>query len=396
MIATVGIAYSYYLGNNLRYPDEHDYYTIALNLVRSYRYTTDGQNPTAFRPPGYPFILSILSLLSPSIILLRSANFIALSISSYLTYLIVKKQSSPIAAIIGGLLVVGYPVLFYTAGTLYPQTIAGCLFLTVIYLISQEYNSWGVALIIGFLLGYLVLMIPTFVIVPIVFFVWSWLNNERNRTRVAAIVAVAFLVVGMWTVRNYAAFRSFVFVSSNSGLNLLLGNSENTTPNAGVNVDISRYTSVGSKLNEIDSDAYYRSKAIEFVRDNKIYAMKLYFLKFINYFNYTNELYVSSESSNLRNIVVFVTYNFILLVVLLRIVAFKCFKISEFEVLLLLLYISHALLSAIFFTRIRFRLPFDFLIIIIAAMFLGNVINTMIGEKAASFTASRKPASPRI
>ena len=87
-----GIAYSYYLGNSLRYPDEREYYTLAMNLVNRQIYTLDGQIPTAFRSPGYPFILAVLSLLSPSVLFLRIANFILLSLSIYVLYRILRAQ----------------------------------------------------------------------------------------------------------------------------------------------------------------------------------------------------------------------------------------------------------------------------------------------------------------
>ena len=48
-------------------------------------------------------------------------------------------------------------------------------------------------------------------------------------------------VIGLWSIRNYYVFNSFVFVSTNGGFNLLLGNSKNTEPNLGVNTDISQY-----------------------------------------------------------------------------------------------------------------------------------------------------------
>jgi hypothetical protein len=42
-----------------------------------------------------------------------------------------------------------------------------------------------------------------------------------------------------------------------------------------------------------------------------------------------------------------------------------------------LLYFGNAFMSAIFFTRVRFRIPFDFLLIFLAAVFVGRLIETI-------------------
>lgn len=48
-------------------------------------------------------------------------------------------------------------------------------------------------------------------------------------------------------------------------------------------------------------------------------------------------------------------------------------RLTEFESLLLTLYLSTPLFQAITFTRIRYRLPYDFLLIAIVALFIGAI-----------------------
>lgn len=370
----LGSAYSLYLGNNLRYPDEEDYYSIAVNLVTSQVYTIDGSHPTAFRPPGYPLILAFFALVNSSVIFLRIINFIALGVSIYLLHRILREQVAPLSGVIGGLLVFAYPVLFYTAGTLYPQTIAGCLLLLIIYMSSRKRSSVVPHALIGFLFGYLVLMIPNVLAILPVLLIWMVII-DKTKIRYAAIVfLVAILTITPWTIRNYTTFGTFVFISSNFGLNLLLGNSENTTPNAGVTVDISKYDAVASKLDEIERDAYYRSAAIRFISENRYYTVKMYFLKLANHFNYRNQLETGSEASRMGDIIMLLSYGFILLLVIVRMILSRRYPLSLLELLILLLYLGNALVSAVFFTRIRFRLPFDLLLIIIAATSLHHGI----------------------
>src|SRR5215211_3396597 len=98
VILIAGGAYSYYLGDTLRYPDEQDYYVLATHLIDTGAYTLDGEHPTAARPPGYPAMLAALLALGRSISILRFANFVALGSSIYLLYHIGKAHGSALTA----------------------------------------------------------------------------------------------------------------------------------------------------------------------------------------------------------------------------------------------------------------------------------------------------------
>ena len=119
-----GAVYSWSMGSDFRYYDEWDYYRIAKNIVEKGIYSTNGQSFTAFRPPGYPFLLAIFIYCGFSVAMLKMVNYAALCLGMWLMTLMLRKYSM-MAAIVGLVLVWCYPVLFYTASTLYPQTIAG-------------------------------------------------------------------------------------------------------------------------------------------------------------------------------------------------------------------------------------------------------------------------------
>ncbi|MCX5641784.1 MAG: hypothetical protein NTY10_00865, partial [Candidatus Omnitrophica bacterium] len=123
-ILLFGFCYSLYLGSNFRFIDEKDYYTIARNIAFTFQRSLDGIHPSAYHCPGYPFFLSIFLFLGANVVFLRFLNFLALALSVCLLYRILKEEAPGLSGIIGCLLVACYPVLFYAAGTLYPQTIA--------------------------------------------------------------------------------------------------------------------------------------------------------------------------------------------------------------------------------------------------------------------------------
>ncbi len=373
-VIAAGIVYSHLLGNNLRFPDEHDYYRLANNLVTQHSYTFDGIRPTAIRPPAYPMFLAIFVSVGADIVFLRILNFIALAGCTVLMFVLLQSRANRVAGVIGAIGVLCYPVLFYTAGTLYPQIIGAFLFLSILVLMAdaQRLKWFGVGLA-GLLAGFLILMIPSFVF-SLALLVLYMAFVKRKARAVVMLLGLAALPIALWTARNYSVFNTFVLISTNSGYNLLLGNSENTSPNSGGTADLSQYweTAMRLGLSELDTDKYFRTQAIQYMLENKPQVVQLYVSKVLNYFNYRNELYVKSEESSSNDLIMLLTYGPLLLLVVLRLIAFRRFPLSGFEWLLILIYLADAFSSAIFTTRIRYRLPFDLLLMVIAASFMAR------------------------
>jgi hypothetical protein len=227
--------------------------------------------------------------------------------------------------------------------------------------------------IAGLLFGYLILTIPIFIFGILLIGIWLTWREHAWRTAVLFVLATG-LVIGIWTLRNYHVFNTFVYVATDSGFNFLMGNAPETTPNSGLTIDFNKYKNEAAGLDEIQADAYYRNRAVQFILDDKMHAISLYVLKVLNFFNFRNEMLTQGESSSLRDIVMLLGYGGLILILLIRIASFRYFKFSDLESFLLVFYLLSAFVYAVFFTRIRFRLPFDYLLIAFDAIFLRNVI----------------------
>lgn len=400
-----GTIYSFVLGNDLRYPDEREYYQIARNMALSGNFSLDGEKPTAYRPPGYSFFLAPFVLLGAAVPQLRILNCVLLAACMFLMYRIVKEQASALAGLGAAIGVLCYPVLFYTAGTLFPQILGACLLLLIIHLLTRKIVLKRDCVLAGIAFGCLILTIPFFVFMLAPFAVWLyWTRVNPWRTGVAAFLVTALVLPCVWSARNYIVFDTFVFVSANSGDNLLLGNSERAGPNTGVSTDIARYRDQSRQmgLDPVERDDYFKTKAIEWIWGNKVQAVQLYCLKLVNYFNYRNQLWVDEEASSVKDLLMLFTYGPLLGLCLVRVCMLKRFKLSSFEILLLGLYVFSALVYAVFFTRIRFRLPFDFLLICVAAMFLRSVfvasgfrgVSGLPAKEAAAMDVSSRELHP--
>ncbi len=361
--------YTYSVGNTIRYPDEAEYLRLAEHLASSGHYTLNGSTPTAYRPPAYPLLLAAGMKLGLPVTTLRMANALSLLACMAFLYLLLRK-SNVTQAQIAVLLVMGYPVLLYTASTFYPQIPAAALLMAVV-LILFSVPAPGVRrfLYSGILLSIAILLVPTFAFTLLftpLFFAWhtprrEWILNT------AAMTLGALLLLSPWIARNAIVFGHFIPVSTNNGISLLTGNNEEATPNSGVTVGLTKHLLAAKDLDEIEADKYYRDTALDFIRTHPGEAFTLYLAKAANYYNFRNKLAVQSESSPTRDLIMLITYGTLLGAALLRIVLWGRYPFNKLERYTLYLYCLNGFFSALFFTRIRFRLPMDILLVILAS-----------------------------
>jgi hypothetical protein len=133
----------------------------------------------------------------------------------------------------------------------------------------------------------------------------------------------AFAVIGSWTVRNSIVLDRFVPVATNSGLNLLFGNSENTTAGAGVTTDISTYYARGQLLGEVDRDRFYREAALGWVRENPGRAFGLYLAKLAHFFAPVEDLATKGAGGGWRMFLQGCTYVLLLVALVFRLAAWR-------------------------------------------------------------------------
>jgi hypothetical protein len=384
LILIGGFVYSCLLGDTLRFRDEGHYLSLARNMIDhgTFSYEDNGIVPTAFHPPGYPIILASLMAVNGGILAQRMLNFAALACCALFMVRILRSQGSVVGARWAPVLILCYPVLFFTAGTLYPQIIAAALFLLILLMI-EAYRLTRVRMIaVGMVQGFLLLVSPNFILVlPLVLAMPYILRKSVPLSHVLYVTAGVMLILTPWVARNYLTFHRFVVLSTNGGKTLLLGNSENSEPNKGESIDISKYDAEAEArgLSEVDTDQFYKRKALEWIGKNPAKASALYLAKLLNYFNYKNELATKSEQSRLRDLVMLLTYYPLLILVLFRLCLIGRSPLTRLEVVLLSFYVMSALTNAVFLPRIRYRLPFDALLICLAA-FSFDHLKAWIGE----------------
>lgn len=385
LLLAAGAVYAGLLGARLRYPDEQEYVTLARHLADLGRYTLDGQQPTAYRPPGYPVILAMLTKAGGGVVSFRLLNMAALAAAVLLLHRLTRAAGGERAALLAAAIAAAYPLSFYTAGTLYPQTIAGAGLLLALYLHGPDGPANPARAIgCGLLMGALVLCVPTMAIALATLAAWTlWRSRGRAWMRVGLLGAAALLVLAPWALRNQRVFHAWVAVSTNGGINLLLGNSEHTTPDAGVNVDIDAYLRSTEGMTEVEQDRALAEAAVAWMKADPARAARLYLAKALHAFAVRDTLRVSTEGRAWQAWVVAASYWPLLAAVGLRLLTARRRPWSGMEKLALLLYLTQAAFQALYFTRLRFRVPLDPLLMIPAAIAL-----------AQAWRPARPPAEP--
>ena len=383
----VGFGYSLYLGDATRFGDEQLYLDLGRHLSEHSIYSKDGIHSTSERPPGYPFFIAGIMNLGGGILAIKLLQFAFFSGSLILVHRILTQWDCGVAGPIAATLVFFYPVIFYTTATIYPQALTTFLFLLVTWLViakNIDINRWIIG---GLVFGLLAFTTPILLVTLPCLLLAPWiLDHKRKLLSVVLFMGITITIITPWIVRNYEVFDRFVFISSNSGLMLILGNSDLAEPNIGPRTDISKYRAVASATtsNTAEYDASLRAQAIEWIQGNKTKALKLYLRKFLNFFNFRNSLASASEEALWKNALMFLTYYPLLLLAVAQMAFGHGGKSRLLEIYMCTCYMLFALFYAIFFTRIRYRLPLDWFVICLAALYLRTRVMSFAAKTSTS------------
>ncbi len=380
-------------GSEVSFYDEGDFFALATHLADGDGFTLDGLAPTAYRAPGLPLLLGVVALFDRDLEVLRLFNALLLGPAIVVGAMLARRLAGPLTAAVAAAGLSTAPVAVYTATKLYPQTLATLLMvlsLTAVVMVerSSGRSRWWWAAGAGLSLGWLTLTVPNHGVTLVVAGIWLAWRLRREALAALAIVAVlAALPLGAWTVRNYAAFDSFVSISSNGGVNLLLGNTDGTGAGTGTNVDILDLVGEADRagLDEIERDEFFRDAAIDWITEDPVRAGRLYAAKLLNTFSVEQELATEDQQpSRMATVLLAVTYLPVLALFLVRPLLRRRVPLHTGEGLLIAVFWTNVLATAVAFTRIRFRVPIDPLMVIVAAVLVASWLERLANRRVPS------------
>ncbi|MCX7273613.1 MAG: glycosyltransferase family 39 protein [Burkholderiales bacterium] len=255
------------------------YHNRAVGLVEGAGYS-EGGVPTAFWPVGWPAAAAGLYwLFGKQVLVLQIANLVF----GALTFVLVVALGRAIfaseqAARLGAFLLAVYPNNIAYASLSATETFYTFLLLLGTWLIvAGRRMPWAIAG--GLVFGYATLTKPQTLLMPMILIAipllftrdrQQWLTALRRLTGVYLALA---LVITPWLYRNYQVFGEPVFISTNSGWALLVGNNPSALAHRGFPTDggpevLALRKETFTVANQVESNRRAKAAAVAWIRDN--------------------------------------------------------------------------------------------------------------------------------
>ncbi len=199
--------------------DAAQYFDLARNIVNGHGYAmTFPQlelHPTAFRPPGYPYVLAAVFKVFGVDVGVGAGRVLSLIcglVAIALVYLLVRRISTPLAALVAGLCMALYPALIANDTVLLTESLSLALLAGV--LLALAVRRWPLA---AMLCGMLILTRASaqYLMFPLAL----WVLWQLGWRRALGFLVIIAAVLSPWFIRNQIQLGSPYFVTSN-GFNL--------------------------------------------------------------------------------------------------------------------------------------------------------------------------------
>jgi len=251
------------------------------------------------RPPGYPYFLALVYLLTRGSYLGAYATQMGLGlVNVVLAFLLARRLFGRIPAFLAAAGMASYWSLIYNEGELHAVVLL--IFLTlVLFLLLERWLStreviWacasGAVMAPVVLTGPVVLTFVPVVVSWMAILEWRRVRSRRFLIAPAVFAAVYGLALLPAQVRNYRAAGEWEIVTSAGGTNFFIGNNPKAT---GVfSWDYSEYgmngscyeciamrrvlsNKLGRDMSWRDISAFFRGKALDYIRENPTAALRL-------------------------------------------------------------------------------------------------------------------------
>ncbi len=225
--------------------DDDAYRLIAETLANTGIYgrklllTTRETIPIAYRPPFYPYVLSLLVLRGElSFYAIAGLHTLLGCVTAWCTYRASRRLLGEVhgfrASILAAGLVIVDPVLLQQSTLVMTETMATAISSLVLWWWvrhAARSTSYESAVVLGVLLALAYLCRPTFYVWGMMLTFCVAVVDSRVRKkkdwrigRAVIVGAILLSAVGFWTIRNYRAIGYPVWATTHGGYTLLLGN----------------------------------------------------------------------------------------------------------------------------------------------------------------------------
>jgi 4-amino-4-deoxy-L-arabinose transferase-like glycosyltransferase len=376
LIATgIRLIYIAQLDEKLYWADEKDFYRISQNIVDMQEFVIDEGEPTAFRAPGYPLVLAAMRLIGVDTITeIRLFHIALMALTMLLIFHLSLEIYNQYAAWFAVIYTALYPYFIYITGPILATTWIGFLLILTIWAAvkAQNRDSWIYLVLAGLAGGWMISSRPITGILLLGIAIWLfWFGQKRPQRRLIfamIYVFIAVLVTVPWILRNHKTF-GFVGLVSNMGHNLYLGNNAKAPlTTTGIRTFEEK---VFQALKGVDSesrrDSILRRFAFDYIQEKPFQFVKRSLRKGVAFWRITPSPTTERQENSPH--VVWASILSVTPLWLLMIYGMFALRRTHQKWLLLwlLMAIAYTLVHAPFIAKVRFRLPLDFVTIIIAS-----------------------------
>ncbi|MBK8750303.1 MAG: glycosyltransferase family 39 protein [Candidatus Competibacteraceae bacterium] len=207
--------------------DGQTYFGLAGQLLEQGTYR-DPRGALAYWPPGYPlFLIPFYWITNGNPLAVGIANLLLYGTTLVVVVLIARRLAGECAGRVVALLIAVWPNLILMIGIASKEAVLALLLplaLLIAYPLSESNTSkirnWVRYIAAGTLLGFAMLVQPSFMLLPVAFFLAEWLSGNaigKATVRVALLMVGMIIVVSPWTMRNIQVLGQVIPVSTNGG-----------------------------------------------------------------------------------------------------------------------------------------------------------------------------------
>lgn len=322
-----------------------------------------------FRPPLYPLLIALCyKIFDGEMIFLRLIQIVLSTATCWFLYEIARELTGLTAGIIAGTIFSLYPLFIFFSAVLLAETLL--LFCTVLvywclhrYCLFPNYN-WAICIGICLALG--ALCKPVMLVwLPGILAVVYLKSVNRDRLIHSAVVLIALCItIFPWTVRNAYVTGHVVPISTNMGINFLVGNEPGSTGSYRDGID---YWAMANQIAGFEVDPVLRDAKVIRSVINDVWREPLWFLRMgiVKVLLLWNP--IVEEGSWSQRLVVSFTSGALLFVGMLGIWRFRNYPLIWCAIAFVA---SLTIAHAVFFSHVRFRLPIDVVLIVPAAGYM--------------------------
>jgi len=359
------------LSQKVFYGDERIFLTLADGVRDGFSFRA-----RPFRPPLYAAILAPMT--SPdtatSIRNVRIFQSFVGAIAALLLYFLGKELFGHRVGLVAACIYAIYPLALTTSVFLFPQgNLAALLYAIVLVALRarRRGSNWG-AFAAGALIGAAVLHVPSSMALVAAMVVWlAFMPTPAvaQRARLAAFVVVGSCIVVLpWTARNYVTTGGeFIPVSANGPVNFWLGNNPSATLTTKSHLQPTGELAQRVKdLSRAERDNILIRESLNWIKQHPGRFLSFTALKFVAFFRpMPGQFKESVGHQRLYSLAMLLTCTPVILLALIGVR--PALKHTPDTWLLIAIVLFSAALYSLFFVALRFRAPFDGLLILIGA-----------------------------